>query len=264
MALSLARSTPLRRGKARKIILNLARKYINYPIITDFHGIPFILNLDNATEKKALLGHYNLEELSFLKDRTSHPHAVFVDLGANSGFYTQNFLAGKQENGRVLAIEPNPLLCGRIKDNYSLLQKMHPENNTRLIIECCAVGERSEEVGLDISHGLGNAIIVPHKNSYTITVKMETLSNLLKKHEIEKIDVLKADIEGYEDRALIPFFTEAEPNLFPQNIIIEHTSSDCWEGDLLSVLKGKGYMTAGKTRGNLLLARGASPVVAGR
>lgn len=254
MALFLARLTPLSRGRARKIILNFARKHINHPVITDFHGVPFILNLDNATEKKALLGHYNLEELSFLKDRTSHPDAVFVDLGANSGFYTQNFLAGKHDNGRVLAIEPNPLLCQRIKDNYSLLQKMRPENNSKLIIECCAVGGEIGDVELDVSLGLGNAKIVPYKNSHTITVKMETLWNMLKKHGIKKIDMLKADIEGYEDRALVPFFTEADHSLFPENIIIEHTSNDCWEIDLLPILKDRKYIIVGKTRGNLLLS----------
>lgn len=255
MGLSFIRSTPLSRGKSRRIILNFIKKHITHPIITDFRGVPFILNLDNTTEQKALFGKYNLQELAFLKAGTSRVGATFVDLGANCGFYTQNFLAGEGQNRQVLAIEPNPSMCKRITANVTLLKQEQPENDTKLILECCAIGNSDGEAELDLTDGVGGATIVGEKNTNTITVKIEKLTNILKKHGIDKIDVLKVDIEGYEDVALVPFFTQADPHLFPKNIIIEHTGSENWKEDLFAVLKDKGYAIMGKTRGNLLLTK---------
>lgn len=254
LALSFIRATPLSRGAARKIITRYIRKNINYPVITNFRGVPFILHVDSTLGIKALFGQYNLKELAFLKEKTSHPDAVFVDLGANTGFYTQNFLAYGQRR-TALAVEPNPALCERIKNNHALLQKKDPDANRLLIVDCLAVGDSDRETYLDLSNGLGNARVLDRPAERSIPVKMNSLLNILKQHGIEKIDVMKVDIEGHEDKALIPFFSQAQPALFPRNIIIEHTSSHSWQSDLFSMLKDKGYITSGKTRGNLLLTR---------
>jgi len=245
------RATPLSRGKARRIILKAIKKRVAHPIITDFRGIPFVFNLDNTTESKALFGRYNLEELDFMRSAVStYAQPVFVDLGANSGFYTQNFLA--LGRGLALAIEPNPAMCQRTEDNYDLLRKTRPNCNSRLVIECCAAGESAGTVELDLSHGFGGANIVHQKGSNTVSVRMSPFLDILKRNHINRIHVMKVDIEGYEDKALIPFFTQADPRLFPYNIIIEHTSSDQWEGDLFRILNDRGYIVVGKTRGNML------------
>lgn len=252
--LALIRCTPLKRGKLRRFILEYIKKRIAHPIITDFRGVPFIFNLDNTTEQKALFGHYNLEELAFLKKSTDKPSSVFVDIGANSGFYTQNFLAGAGER-LALAIEPNPAMCARIKANYELLSNAPDAKSKKLLISCCAVGDVSQNVELDLSIGVGAAHVSDKKSPQSILVKMEKLADVIAANGIQHIDVLKADIEGYEDRALMPFFIAANPRLLPSNIIIEHTSEANWQGDILSVMKDKGYTVVGKTRGNLLLSR---------
>ncbi|MFN3828277.1 MAG: FkbM family methyltransferase [Micavibrio sp.] len=251
--LALIRHTPLSHGRPRKSILKLVKRYVNYPIITDFRGIPFILNLDNTTEAKALFGHYNLEELAFLKEHTAHDHAIFIDLGANAGFYTQNFL-GYGRNRLALAIEPNPDMCQRIKNNYALLRQELPYEGSTLAVVCNAVGEAYKDARLDVSHGWGSANITENKKDNTVPVKMVPLLDIISKYDIKKIDLMKVDIEGYEDRALIPFFEQACPNLYPRHMIVEHTSSDEWAADLLAVLDDKGYVTIRKTRGNLLLS----------
>lgn len=177
IALSFVRSSFLSRGRFRKLIINNVKKYMDNPILTDFRGIPFIFNLDNTTEAKALFGHYNLKELSFLKEKTNHSNAVFVDLGANSGFYTQNFLGSGSNHRTALAIEPNPEMCERIRANYALLENIYANN--KLIVENCAVGSMSGQAELDLSEGLGAAMIVDAKGKQTITVSMDTLLNIL-------------------------------------------------------------------------------------
>lgn len=250
--LAFIRKTSLGRGYARKIILRLFQKYIDYPIITDFRGIPIICYLDDTTGAKSLFGYYNLQELQFMRTHTQHPQSVLVDIGANSGFYTQNFL-GYGSDRKAVAIEPNPLMCQRIQQNYVLLQRP-PNPSKELYVVNCAAGETEGNVLLDLTAGMGGASVTRVKNENTIHVKMRPLLDILNQYGIQKIDVLKIDVEGYEDRVLIPFFKNAQPSLFPRHIIIEHTSQNDWENDVLQILAEYSYQTVKKTRSNLLLS----------
>ncbi|MFM7083778.1 MAG: methyltransferase, partial [Hyphomicrobium sp.] len=57
---------------------------------------------------------------------------------------------------------------------------------------------------------------------------------------LNNIDLIKIDIEGYEDKALIPFFKEAPRKLYPKAIIIENNEKD-WETDVISYACSLGY-----------------------
>lgn len=254
--LSFVRMTPLKRGITRRHLMKFMLKRIDHPVITDFRGVPIILRLDNTTEQKALFGYYDLIELDFLKEqalRVDDP--VFVDLGANAGFYTQNFLA--LGRGTVLAIEPNPKMIKRIVENDKHLSAVG-HAKARLIIEDCAVGPEHGEAFLDLSQGFGAANIKNSAGAQTLPVRVAPLTDVLQKHGIKKIDIMKVDVEGYEDRALGPFFESADPSLYPRRIVIEHTSTDRWEKDLFALLQERGYRTLRRTRGNLLLEYGGT------
>ena len=255
MVIAVARRTPLSRGGFRRAILNFIKARVDHPIITDFRGVPFILNLDNTTEAKALFGYYNIDELNFLNAGLPDTGAVFVDMGANSGFFTQNFLARTKGTGHALAIEPNPKMCARIRANYEILQAQSKTGVSKLSFEQCAVGDVSAVMELDLSTGYGGAHVTDEKSAHSITVQVEPFETLLRRNSIEKIDVMKVDVEGFEDRALIPFFKNAPQSLFPKHIIIEHTSQDQWVGDLFGVMKDAGYRTVKTTRGNMFLSR---------
>ena len=55
-------------------------------------GVPFFFYFDGMSETKQLFGSYNKKEINFLKKNTK-PNSVFIDIGANIGFYTQNIAA---------------------------------------------------------------------------------------------------------------------------------------------------------------------------
>lgn len=180
--------------------------------MTDFRGIPIILQLDNTTERKVLFGHYDLKELNFLKAEYKDNNSIFIDIGANCGFYTQNFLAlGK---GTIIAIEPNPKMCNKIIRNHDFLKMKSNKPISRLILENYAVGENEGDTHLDLQFGAGGANIVDRKSENTINVKLKALEHILKKYDIKKIDALKIDIEGFEDRVLVPFFKSAPKYLW--------------------------------------------------
>ena len=87
----------------------------------------------------------------------------------------------------------------------------------------------------------------------TITVNCKKLYDIVKEENIKYITNLKIDIEGYEDRALIPFFKTAKKSLFPKNILLEHSSCKLWKKDLIKFLFKKGYKVVFKNKSNLAL-----------
>ena len=72
---------------------------------------------------------------------------------------------------------------------------------------------------------------------------------------VARVDALKIDIEGFEDRALIPFFKEAPQSLWPRAVVIEHLSREEWKQDCVADMLARGYVETGKTRSNTLLVR---------
>jgi hypothetical protein len=68
------------------------------------------------------------------------------------------------------------------------------------------------------------------------------------------IDALKIDVEGAEDRVLVPFLRDAPPSLWPRLIVIEDSSAE-WSTDLFALLKAKGYEVSSRSKQNVMLRR---------
>lgn len=252
--LFLGKNTFLGRGFFRRYLLKLLDGLMIKSIDTFYKKIPFRFHLDNPTERRALFGNYNEEEIDFIKNITKESETVFIDIGANSGLYSCYIASTCGRNSIVIAIEPNPNMVERILYNHQIQDKYIRTKNTKFIIEQCAVSDDENISILDLSEGVGSASLhVSEKSDNKIEVKTKTLLSILHSNNIKKINTLKIDIEGYEDRALIPFFKNAEKTLYPKAIVIEYTSSDQWEVDILNFLIDIGYTELKKTRGNSLL-----------
>ena len=77
---------------------------------------------------------------------------------------------------------------------------------------------------------------------------------VLDKEGVSQIDALKIDIEGYEYRALKPFFTRCSKKMWPKRISIEHLGD---KSDVEALLIEIGYNFMGKTRSNAFYSLGA-------
>jgi FkbM family methyltransferase len=98
-------------------------------------------------------------------------------------------------------------------------------------------------------------IVTGNASGKAIRVPSRRLQQILEQAGVSHVDALKIDIEGYEDRALMPFFKEAPPSLWPRAVVIEHLSKDEWLADCIADMIARGYSEAGKTRSNTLLVR---------
>ena len=144
------------RGRFKRALTTLIHNLINYDSSKDIKesrvgtvvdGVPFFFYFDGMSETKQLFGSYNKKEINFLKKNTK-PNSVFIDIGANNGFYTQNIAAMYNTSNflKIIAIEPNPILVKRIKDNVSLLENNIPKITDKIIIENYAIGLEGKKI----------------------------------------------------------------------------------------------------------------------
>ncbi|MEZ7137698.1 FkbM family methyltransferase, partial [Komagataeibacter sp. SM21] len=138
-------------------------------------------------------------------------------------------------------------------DAKSRLTTTDTLNGIEAYLVKAAVGERDETgtlIQTNMDYG-GGTIGQGHGE----TVRIRPLLDILTDAKVNKVDVLKIDIEGYEDRALMPFFRDAPSTLFPSHIIMEYSESDRWQSDLMGKLAQAGYRQTARSRGNALLSR---------
>lgn len=258
--LRLLTASGLSRGKVTRWIRKQWMRRNPGRIDAVIRGVRFRLNIEeNTTDAKILASSrfYEGEEIRSLasacpgKDRSE---CVFVDLGANTGYYS--LLLAKFGFGKVLAVEPNPPTLGLLRENVEL----NGWGDRIVVVDCC-VGEAGE-VDFYQSGGLGNASVLgeDHPQSIPVRVKSQPLEGILEEHGIRQIDALKIDVEGYEDRVLEPFFRSAPESLWPGILVIEHCHSGSWGQDMIEFIQTRGYDCRGRTNANTILQR-SGPVV---
>jgi len=157
-------------------------------------GLGFIPKIMKVTEEEKFLAHLDL------KGQT-----VF-DVGAFTGLFTMFFARAVGKNGKVVAFEPNPSLCNKIKENLLL------NNFGNVEVKQVALGrDRKKEILAfpSMIPGVGSieehekARILRQKGAKTIEVKVDTIDNLIGAKKIPRPDFIKIDVQGAELDVLI-------------------------------------------------------------
>ncbi len=242
----------LKRGVFRPWMSRLVNLMRAGPVDVQYQGGSFrFYHLASATERGALFNpDYNLDELSFLRSYTPNG-GVFVDIGANVGTYALTLANKVGKNGTVIAVEPHPVAHARLAFNHAasgfsqvkLIAAAAGPSNGELLIE-------TDGDNLGASH-----VVNDQPSSRAIRVPALTLQQILSDAGVAKVDALKIDVEGFEDRVLIGFFAQAPQTLWPRAVVIEHLSRDEWQQDCIDDMIARGYREERKTRSNTLLAR---------
>ncbi|HEY2248520.1 MAG TPA: FkbM family methyltransferase [Bradyrhizobium sp.] len=251
--IALTQRSGLKRGAFRPMMSRLVNLLRAGPVDVHYQGAAFRLHHQlSATERGALFNaDYNREELDFL--RANVPvGGTFVDLGANVGTYALVLARRIGATGKVIAVEPHPVIHARLAFNRDA------SSADRVKLVAAAVGPADGELLIETDgSNLGASHVVSGAPSAdAIKVPSLRLMRILDEAGIASVDALKIDIEGFEDRALIPFFEEAPPSLWPRAVVIERLSRDEWRQDCIAEMIARGYREAGRTRSNTLLVRG--------
>ncbi len=182
------------------------------------------------------------------------PGMTFVDIGANVGVYS--LFISHQTGGRadIFAFEPHPRTYLKLKTNCMLNDFIQ----VRMFNFGIGARQTDAELFSDGGGNIGGSSLLAEAAGATtsVTVSVRPLFDVLQEKNVTHIDLLKIDIEGFEDRALVPLLRSTTgKNLWPKAILLETVHQQLWQEDLLSILGEAGYQTIGRTDENLLLQR---------
>lgn len=155
----------------------------------------FVDPLSNLGRALTLNDDYESEVVALFR-REVKPGATVVDVGANEGFYAAlaGTLAG--ERGRVVAVEPQSRLQGLLEVNLRL------NGVTRFSLVHAALGPLDGSAPLFLAPSLNHGASSFVKRSAfwlrTERVRTMTAAALFESQRIERADLVKVDVEGFE------------------------------------------------------------------
>lgn len=137
---------------------------------------------------------------AWLADRIAPDAGVVIDVGANLGIWSLMFAARMALPGRFVLFEPNP-------DTAVALRKLSwPAQVARIDIleKAAADAPGTAEFFAEALYGETSSLVSGHSNrgAKTVTVPVTTLDEEMAALDIDRVDMLKIDAEGYDMKVL--------------------------------------------------------------
>lgn len=176
--------------------------------------------------------------------RRLRPGDVFVDVGANVGYYSVLASPLVGATGRVVAIEASPAFHGQLLGNA----RMNRCANIRAVN--VAVSDHPERMTfvLASSRNMGANSAVPYDGLAESTFEADALPlpEILTEEEVTRARVIKVDVEGAEGaviRGLAPVLGRMRPDV---ELVVEVSPARMAElghsaGDLVETLRRSGF-----------------------
>jgi FkbM family methyltransferase len=174
---------------------------------TEMHlGYRMMVDLRTLTEAQVAYTHdYDTQEIRSCL-RLLPADSVILDVGANIGFWTVPMALMLNAEGQIHAFEPLPGNCNRLRENVTL-------NGIEHFVHIHEMGLSDEPATLEISlredfargSQTGNAAIVIDETDRQFrctTIAVDTLDDIFDSLHVTRLDFVKIDIEGHEDRFL--------------------------------------------------------------
>lgn len=118
----------------------------------------------------------------------SHPK-IIIDGGANIGLFSV-LMKNKFPDAKIISIEPD-------KDNYALLRK-NVSSYKNIYCENCGLWIKRANLKISDKYKLGKWAMIVEETKDEGDTKAISMNDLMKKYSIERIDILKIDIETSE------------------------------------------------------------------
>jgi FkbM family methyltransferase len=173
-----------------------------------------------------------------------------IDAGANRGAFTDAFLRLHQPE-RIVLVEPIPDLAMKLQARY--------ENDRRISVVSAALSDRNGEAQFEINRSEASSSLLPidPRNSAwfgrdlsvanSINVVTLTLPELMNRQQLEKIDLLKLDLQGAE-RLVLSGGAEVldRVNVVYTEVFFERLYAGAWLfWELNEFLSGRGFKLCG-------------------
>ena len=213
----------------------------------DLGALAFRCDLrDRIMREVCFTGRYEPQETALLQ-RILRPGMTFVDVGANWGYFTLAAAHGVGPGGRVISVEADPWACRALRANVA---RNRLDQVTVLEMAASdrlgALWLQQYEANANDSGNYGvTSTTTVAADGRRFKVLARALDQALDEVEVNRIDLLKMDIEGGEGRALIGLhrrLTERRVErilleIHPQHLLDQGSSAEC----VVSELRAYGY-----------------------
>jgi FkbM family methyltransferase len=156
------------------------------------------LDLSDFIQRQIYLGTFEPKETLAVTDYL-RPGMTFVDVGANVGYYTA--LAARKvagAGGRVVAFEPSPYAFGRLK------RLVEANGLNYVTVMNMGLSDSSGKTKIYLGAGSDNhsPTMVAHEGANAIEVSIVTLDAEAERLGLDRLDLIKIDVEGHEPKVL--------------------------------------------------------------
>lgn len=191
-------------GMVQRLLRRTFRMARSRQTIADFDGnLRIELDLAEHMQRRIFwMGYYNVHLVALL-DRLLKPGMVVVDVGANIGEVSLVCANRVGRSGRVIAFEPVASIADELQFNIDRNQ-LNPVVDVQRLGLGDVAGRFSMygscgQFGSDESNrGLGSLHGDPLKDPILGEVDVATLDEVLERLGVDRLDILKVDIEGGE------------------------------------------------------------------
>jgi FkbM family methyltransferase len=193
----------------------------------ELRGVQLQLPSKDVTIVPGIIGgYYEKLELDVFECLASESRTI-VDVGGNLGLYAVLAASRMGPEGRVLACEPVPENLGYLRRNVEL-----NELEDQVCVEGVAIGESRGILQIHLAAQNVGTHSASARNAAgtgaSVEVPVTTIDALCAEHELEPVDVLKIDVEGYDGFALRggrEVIARDHPALFLE--YVPHSLSNC-------------------------------------
>jgi FkbM family methyltransferase len=185
-------------------------------------------------------------------DKADHRN-IFIDIGANIGFYSM-LAVNKKGYNAAIAFEPSPNSFERLQRNVKLSRADKKVNTFNK-----AIGDSNDTMNLvqNPIHTGGNTLTDESRNKSTVAVQVTPLSDLLERKgvEYEDISFIKIDVEGFEVNVLKGMKNVLNQLRQDSLIFIETREEDGNKEKVMGLLSNSGFKQIDSFGDNYLLKK---------
>ncbi len=202
------------------------------------NGVKYMLDLHHVVDHYFYFGLDNNIYKSITED--IRKAKVIIDIGANIGI-TSLYFASLNPKAKIFAFEPHPETFKRARENFGL------NNFKNIQLINLGLGNRKASMRLyevEASNpGMNRIMNDEQLNIPYCTIEIEMLDDVLTQYNIQKVDFIKMDVEGFEHNVLMGAVKtlHSHPVLvieLDDSFLRENKSSP---GDLIHLLYSTGY-----------------------
>jgi FkbM family methyltransferase len=222
----------------------------------DLKGSRCLVPLDDLVGRAVFLVGDLDRKISWVLDRAVRPGDTVLDVGANLGLVSVQLAQRVGASGQVLAFEPSPVVLPLLRSTIAA------NHNLKIQLIECGLGEIQATLLLTVppSNAGGASFLEDKIAGKRFLADVRPLAAVLSERSINRINLMKIDVEGLEVEVLRGLFDDScAPR--PGMVLLEVNSPA--QSEAFAILRREGYRVFGIPKRSMFSLRLAREQSAG-